>query len=342
MRNIVIILILITTIFGCKTDKQQEKIDLSDLNLYLETDVEIDSVLVANFTQDREYQFMPYSDTLNITFNYSINDYYFIKFFTKKGAMMYPLWLNGENVIIKGKIMNNLKIDTVIGSDLYYKSINYRKKYKELNENPSDSATINNFLLDMFSQNIDNPFSTEIASNFFHRNISNKNELKIIYSILSNQEDTLKNNLLSPYKEIENILTVDTIDLTRFQFYDIEKNITTIKPEKGKIILLDFWFMECAPCIKDHQLIANKLELFKDNNIELIGISIDRNHEEWKDFLKEKKYSWLNLREVDVPEKSLRTNMLISVFPTYLLIDDEGNILYRTNSFSEIEKHLDI
>jgi peroxiredoxin len=340
MRKTITLLAFIIFIGGCERESRQEKIELSDLNLYLKTNVEIDSVLIANFTQDREYQLIPYSDTLNISFNDSINDYYFFKFFTKKGTVMYPLWLNGENVIIKGEITDRLKIDTIIGSDLYYKSIDYRRKYKELNKNKSDSSTINSFLLDMTKQNINSPFSIEPASTFFHRNISDKNKLNILYSILSNQKDVIKNNLNNPYKEIEKILTVDKIDLSKFQFYDIKKNITTIKSKKGKFILLDFWFIECAPCIEQHKLIAKKLEWLKSRNVEVIGISIDKNHKEWKKFLEEKKYSWLNLRELDVSEKSLRTNMLISAFPTYFLIDSEGNILYRVNSFAEMEKHL--
>lgn len=330
------VLILITTIFGCK----QEKLELSDLNLYLETDLKIDSVFVANITQDREYQYMPYSDTLNITLNDSINDLYEISFHTKKGMIMNTLWLNGENVIIKGKITNKLKTDTVIGSDLYYKSIDFRKKYKELNEKKLDSATINDFLLNELKKNIDNPFSIEIADILFYRNMSNKNELKKVYDIQVNQEGAIKNHLINPFKKIEKTLTEDRVDLSKFQFYDIEKKITAIKPEKGKKILIDFWFIACAPCIKDHKLIINKLEWLESKNIELIGISIDRNHDEWKDFLKGKKYNWLNLREVDDYEKRLRTNMLISVFPTYLLVDSQGNILYRANSFIEVEKYL--
>jgi len=117
------------------------------------------------------------------------------------------LWLNREKVIIKGEITNKLNIDTVIGSDLYYKSIDFRKKYKELDETKSDSATINDFLLNELKKNIDNPFSIEIANQFFYRNINNKNELKKAYDILVNQEDAIKNHLVNPYKEIENMLT---------------------------------------------------------------------------------------------------------------------------------------
>lgn len=342
MRNIFISLAVITFIFGCKPESKQRKIELSDLNLYLETDLEIDCVFVSNITQDREYQYIPYSDTLRINFNDSINDLYNISFITKERKIMNTLWLNGESLIVKGIITNKLKIDTVIGSDLYYKSIDFRKKYKELDEKKSDSATINDFLLNELKKNVENPFSIEIADKLFYRNISKRNELKKVYDILVNQEDAIKNHLINPYRKIEKMLTDDKVDLSKFLFYDTEKKLTTIKPKKGKKILIDFWFIACAPCIKDHQLIVNKLEWIKSNNIELIGISIDKNHEEWKEYLKEKNYNWLNLRELNLPEKMLRTNMLISAFPTYLLIDSDGNILYRANSFNEIEKHLNM
>jgi len=85
---------------------------------------------------------------------------------------------------------------------------------------------------------------------------------------------------------------------------------------------------------------TKKLDLLNSSNIELVGISIDDDHEEWKKFLYQKNYTWLNLREVEMTEKKLRTSLVISAFPTYLLIDGEGNILYRTNSFTDIEKHL--
>jgi thiol-disulfide isomerase/thioredoxin len=341
MKNLITAIILIAFVIGCNSQKQKKN-EMADLNLYFKADMGIDSVLVANFTQDREFQFMPYKNALNITFNDSINDYYFLKFFTGKGALMYPLWLNGKNVIIKGKITDKVKIDTVIGSTLYYKSLDFRKKYTELNDSKTDAVTINNFLLTELKQNISNPFSIEIARNFFSRNMSNKNELKTVYSILSNQEDGIQNSLMNPIKEIQKILVDDKVDLSNFSFYDIDRKMTSLKPKKGNKILIDFWFVSCAPCIKEHKAIAGKLGILNSNNIDLVGISIDDDHEKWKDYLKEKKYNWLNLREADEPENKLRTEMLISTFPTYLLLDSEGNVLHRTNSFEEMEKYLKI
>lgn len=79
-----------------------------------------------------------------------------------------------------------------------------------------------------------------------------------------------------------------------------------------------------------------------DKNVEIIGISVDNSQEQWMKFLDKKQYPWKNYREVDEHEKRMRTKMIIDVFPTYLILDSKGFILYRSNVFSDIEKYLGI
>lgn len=343
MKTILLFLTWVILLTGCKTDSHSTNRSTNkpaDVNFYLQTDKKIDSVLFANFTQDREFQFIPYSDTLNITLNDSINDNYFIKFYSGKDAIMYPLWLDGENLVIKGKITDKFRPDTVIGSSLFYHSLDFRKKYKALMENGASTDSINSFLFTNLQENISSPFSLEISSQLYLRNISNKAVLKKLYDLLADQPEAIKKSLNNPYKGIEKVLTVNKIALQDFQFYNTDGKPTFISPVKGKKYLLDLWFIECAPCLADHKIMAGKRELLNSSSVELIGISIDQDQAEWKNFLSQNKYYWQNLREVDDPDKKLRTHLLISAFPTYLLLDSEGNILQRSNSFAEIEKYL--
>lgn len=343
MKAILLFLPLVILLTGCKSDgnpTNQPTNKPADINFYLQTDKKIDSVLFANFTQDREFQFMPYSDTLNITLNDSINDSYFIKFYTGKDAIMYPMWLDGKNLVIKGKITDKFRPDTVICSSLFYHSLDFRKKYKALIENAASADSINSFLFTNLQENISSPFSIEISAQLYQKNISNKVVLKKLYDLLADQPEAIKKSLNNPYKGIEKVLTVNKIALQDFQFYNTDDKLTSIRPVKGKKYLLDFWFIECAPCLADHKIMAGKRELLNSATVELIGISIDQDQAAWKNFIKQKNYYWQNLREVDDPEKKLRTNLLIAAFPTYLLLDSEGNILQRSNSFAEIEKYL--
>lgn len=344
MKQSITISILLLAMLACKENKkpQQASNKPSDLNLYLQTDVAVDSILVCNITQEREFQFIPYSDTINITFNDSINDQYDINFFIGDNHVMNRLWLNGKNLVIKGRFNKRLEIDTVIGSDIYYRSLAFRKKYKELQEKQADSAAVNSFLLAELNNHIKEPFSIEIANNFYHRNSKRNTELQKLYTILSTQEDNIKNHLVNPYKKIEKLLTVSKIDMAAFQFYDIDKNLTSLKFSTGKKYLLDFWFLQCKPCLEDHKLITAKNKSLLGKNIETVSISIDQVHEEWKNFVQKQKYSWLHLREVDEGAKRLIAKMIIEEYPTYLLLDSEGNILYRSNSFEEVEKYLNL
>ena len=341
MKGLLIVL-LFPLLPGCKLDKQEKA--LSDLTLYLESDIKIDSILVGNMTQDRENHMLKYADTIHVDLNDSINDMYAISFYVNNDHRMAQLWLDGENLTIKAKISEGIKIkiDTVIGSDLYYKSLGFRKKYNALLTNQSDSSVVNNFLMAELRREIKNPFSIEIAENFAGRNFNNTNELKKLFAILSGQDDQIKNHLLNPYRKIETMLSVNKIDFSKYHFYDSDKKLTSIKLSNEKKYLVDFWFIGCAPCIQDHKSMAKKLNSLNSKNVEIIGISIDQSQEQWRDFLKKKNYSWPNFREVDEYEKKMRTKMMIDVFPTYLLLDGEGVILYRSNSFSEIEKYLDI
>ena len=340
MRTTSILLLIILNVSGCTSTTEQQKPILADLNLYLKTYKEVDSVFISNITQDREYQFIPYSDTLSIEFNDSINDLYNLTFYTNGKKKMNQLWLNGENIIIQGQLTNRLEIDTVIGSDLYYTSIDFRGRYKQLLDNESDSATINEFLLNELKTNIDNPYSIEIATNFFYRNISRKEELKKVYLLQSNQIDEIKNHLFNSYSKIENILTVNNVNLTKFQFQDTNNQTVSLVLEEPKLYLIDFWFMACTPCIKDHRIIINKQEFLEANNVELIGLSTDRDQVKWSEYIEKENYYWKNLREIDEYQERLTTHLLITTFPTYLLLDGTGKILYRTNSFSGIEEHL--
>jgi len=336
------IIILSSLLIGCSFSKKEKP--LADLNLYFDSDIKPDSVQVTNITQDREFHFFKYSNVINVDLNDSINDQYAISFYKANDHRMVQLWLNGENLVIRGKVSDKLKIqiDTVIGSDLYYKSLNFRQKYNDLLAGKPDSSVINDFLIAELRKEINSPFSIEIANTFVRRNISNTDELKKLFAILSTQNDQIKKHLINPYRKIEAILSVNKIDFSKYRFYDRNKTLTSITLSEDKKYLLDFWFIGCAPCLQDHKSITKRLNSLDGKNVEVIGISIDKNQEQWRSFINEKQYPWKNYREVDEYENRMRTKLMIDVFPTYLLLDNKGSILYRSNTFSDIEKYLGI
>ena len=314
---------------------------MTDLNLFLRTDSEIDSVFISNMTQDKLYQFLPYADTIRIASNSPINDLYNINFYAGEKLRMNQLWLSGEKIIIHGFVNDKLQleIDTVIGSSLYYKSLAYRDKEKELSK-LSDTLSLKSFQLQSFEENMANPLSIEIANNYFMRNVSNNEALYRLYELQTKQDSAIMGHLLNPIKRIEKILFESHVDLSRFQFYTKDGELISLNLNEGDKYLLDFWFVGCAPCVQDHKLMKEQLAFLKKHQVEIIGISTDRDQTEWADYLKSKNYHWDNVREVDDYEERASKSMYINVFPTYILIDKQGKILYRTFSFTEVMKYL--
>lgn len=114
-------------------------------------------------------------------------------------------------------------------------------------------------------------------------------------------------------------------------------NLISGKKEKisdysGKIILLDFWYLSCAPC-RSLMPILNKLnEKFKDKNFVLLGVNVtDTNSAEIKKYINEKKYhykQWYN---------PLSINRLynLSAYPTTVLIDKAGQIKFYDTGYSD-------
>ncbi len=331
-------ILIVLLILGCKTEQKQQVGSFSDLNLIVETARQIDSVWISDIGQ-RESHILRFTDTIKVNLKRKVNDLYNLYFYTKGATVKKQLWLDGENVIIKGEIDEEFEIDTVLHSDLYYTSVDFSSAFNTLIQHQADSDAVDHFLLQRIQQNTDNPLSFEIASFFILRNQNNPKKIRELYDLLNSQNDTLKNHLISAHSQIENILEIDAIDISEYQFYNINQKLTSIDVIPKKDYLLDFWFVSCAPCLKDHKIMAKKLEVLKDHRVELISISIDKKQSDWKEYLLKYNYHWKHYREVD-SLASITSAMDIGAFPTYLLINGEGTIKGRFNSFGEVEKYL--
>jgi len=123
-----------------------------------------------------------------------------------------------------------------------------------------------------------------------------------------------------------------TINFSEYTFNTTTKTQASIKLEDDKIYILDFWYLECAPCVKDHEVIAQHIDYAKQNKIEVIGMSIDRDKNKWAAYLEKHKYNWANYNQFGF-EKMLYKDLEIQLFPTYLVLNSEGEILHKSNRF---------
>ncbi len=339
IRTTGIIVALVFLISSCRSNEDRIE-NLADLNLYIQSDVTIDSVFISNIGQDREFMFLPYSDTLRVNLKDSINDLYNVWFYSNgKQYSSYneQLWLKGENIIVKGRFDRGLKIDTIIGSNLHYQYLTFQEAYKKLRNENADSTTINTFLLDQVKTYVSSPLSIEPSNQYYYRNISTPEQLKPIHRILVSQKNALKQHAYSPFNAIEKAVSSKQLNLGDYRFYSLDKTETEIVLDTNTTYLIDLWFVNCPPCIKDHKQMLKDYEFLKQNSVEVIGISTDLKHDVWANFMKDNLYPWKNYREIDGYAGRFSTQQYITVFPTYFIIDSKGTIKYRSNTFKAVK-----
>lgn len=336
MKRLIPVFLLIV-LFSCENTKEES--EGFDLTLSIFSQQQIDSVWISDIGQTDSHH-LPFETTIKHNFKKGVNDLYNIGVYIDGKRKTQQIWLDGQEVIVKGSVADRFKIDTVINSKIYYEAIDFFKEMTRLDEANADSLTFDRFLLKTIESNIEHPFAHIVAINYINRNQNDKTKLKALVPLYEKQSDSLKQHFLSAVSRLESTLNVDEVAISKYELETLEKTVTQLNLEPNKRYLLDFWFVACPPCIRDHKQIAEQLQVFDDNDITLIGISTDQNHDTWKKYLEKHNYTWQNYREVYAEENTLTKDLTIWAFPTYILISGDGKIESRFNTFNDFKSSL--
>ncbi len=125
-------------------------------------------------------------------------------------------------------------------------------------------------------------------------------------------------------KEIPQLISVGSIALDwTLPLYNKNENISLFEL-KGKVILLDFWFKNCGPCIESvpHLNAINKK--YKNKNFEILGINTWDTKKDIDGFCNKHGVTY----KVLMNGKHLAENYGVNLFPTVILIDKVGKVLY--------------
>lgn len=339
------LLLLFVLLIACNEQTPEEKViakdslHLSDINLVIATETPIDSIWIADIGQ-KESLFVPFKDTIKIDLKRNVSDLYNVYVHAGDQRIGTQFWLDGDLLLIDMTFdTKRLQIDNIDTSPLYDASLQHTEKYKELLTSQADSTTIDKFLVSEIRNHIDTPFSHAIVSTYLFRNQNHREKVDQVYRIMRMQTDSLKSHFINATDKIKTILDKKAVQFDQYALGNLNNQKTNIILNPSKRYLLDFWFVQCQPCILDHKRIAKNLAIFENNDIELIGISRDEKYTSWKRYLEKQDYPWMNVREQQ-PEKRLTYDLSIWEFPTYALIDHEGNILARFSSFAQFEQYI--
>jgi|694.fasta_scaffold02574_20 peroxiredoxin len=98
---------------------------------------------------------------------------------------------------------------------------------------------------------------------------------------------------------------------------------------KGKYVLLDFWASWCGPCRKENPNVVKAFDQFKNENFEIIGVSLDTDKEKWNQAIQDDKLTWKHVSELKGWGSSIARNYNVESIPQNFLIDPQGNIIAK-------------
>ena len=112
-----------------------------------------------------------------------------------------------------------------------------------------------------------------------------------------------------------------------FTLPDVDGNPVSLSSFRGKYVLVDFWAAWCPDCRKENPNIVSAWEKYKNKNFTVLGVSLDRNRDQWLAAIEKDKLAWTQVSDLKYWSSDAAVLYCIRWIPMSFLIDPEGKII---------------
>ncbi len=109
---------------------------------------------------------------------------------------------------------------------------------------------------------------------------------------------------------------------------------------KGKYVLVDFWAAWCGPCRNEMPNVVEAYKKYKEKGLEIVGVSLDRTHEEWTRGISELRITWPQMSDLSFWQSPAVEAYAIRGIPHTVLLDPNGVIIAKDLRGEELDKKL--
>jgi peroxiredoxin len=93
---------------------------------------------------------------------------------------------------------------------------------------------------------------------------------------------------------------------------------------KGKVVVLNFWYIACPPCQAEMPGLNSLVSEFKDKEVVFIAFATDQ-EKELREFLKTKAFNY----QIIPKAETINQKYNINLWPTHIILNRDGNIAQR-------------
>ena len=114
-----------------------------------------------------------------------------------------------------------------------------------------------------------------------------------------------------------------------FAEQDLDGKPLAVANYKGKIVLVDFWATWCGPCVAELPNVLAAYNKYHAKGFEIIGISLDEDHDKLTAFIKERNMTWVQYFDGLGWKNKLGQQFGINAIPATFLLDRDGIIIAK-------------
>nr|WP_315176596.1 TlpA disulfide reductase family protein [uncultured Flavobacterium sp.] len=125
-----------------------------------------------------------------------------------------------------------------------------------------------------------------------------------------------------------------------FEQRDSNGKMVRLSDVKFEYLLLEFWFSNCGPCIRENPKLVELYKKFNPKGFEIVAVSVDKSEKIWLDAIKRGGLPWINVCELTGTDNTAAITYGIYEYPTNFLINKEGKIIAKNVRGEDLQSKL--